>query len=341
MPILKYDKIQPHDMLQNSSQQNSDGYSYWYEKGHWVEQFCYKKNNCAIVAINLLSYFKHQLEILFIITIFLIISASLTFAISCRMYKSYMVLGRQLKRGLNMRQVECVYQPIFSMKNNYLEGCEVLCRWRNEDGEQISPDLFIGEIEKNGQSRLLTKIVLKKAVAELTHAGIFGQIRTAINTFPDDIASNHINKLIDNEVPSDKHHTITIEVTEKEIDDLDSVVKNIDSLQRQHVKFAIDDFGTGYSNFQHLAELGVDYLKIDQSFVRRIEPDSLRGQLVNNMVKIAHTLQLKTVAEGVEKQEQFDLLKKMGVDFSQGYLHAKPMPIEEFSDYVKGHIKPF
>jgi EAL domain-containing protein (putative c-di-GMP-specific phosphodiesterase class I) len=93
---------------------------------------------------------------------------------------------------------------------------------------------------------------------------------------------------------------------------------------------ALDDFGTGYSSLSYLKKFDIDYLKIDQSFVRNLSPESSDMVLCEAMIVMAHKLGIKVIAEGVETQVQCDLLKQIGCDYGQGYLFAKPMPAEEF-----------
>jgi len=329
--VLQSTDIQPRAPFVNMA------FKWWIDKGRWVEQYCYGAGNCGLVSIDMSNYFLRRKEAVLTVLFFSLLIVGLVSAISLQAHKRHMTIGRQLKRSLNYHTVDCVYQPIIRLADEQLDGCEVLCRWRDEDGQQIRPDIFIGEIEKNGQTRLLTEIVIKKAVDELIAAGLFGRIRMAVNTFPDDIASGHVDKILAKILDDRSCQTITVEITEQEASNVKEVAKNIEQLRRKSIKLAIDDFGTGYSNFQHLEKLNVDYLKIDQSFVRGMETNALRCHLVKNIVEMAQTLGLQTVAEGVELREQLDALKELGVDYTQGYYHAKPMPVSEFANYVKQH----
>ncbi len=313
------------------------GPNWWIDDWMWVEQYCYGAGSCGLVSVNISTYLSSRREAVLAATFFLMLMMGLVGVVVRHAHQRYMTLGRQLKRSLNYHTVDCVYQPIIRLSDEELDGCEVLCRWRNEDGQQIRPDIFISEIEKNGQTRQLTEIVLKKAVDELMSAGLFGHIRMSVNTFPDDIASGHVDQILTKIFADRSCQPVTVEITEQEAGDVSKVAQNIEQLRSRLVKLAIDDFGTGYSNFQHLEKLNVDYLKIDQSFVRGMETNALRSRLVKNIVEMAQTLGLQTVAEGVELKEQFDALKELGVSFTQGYYHAKPMPISDFDEYVKQH----
>ncbi len=314
-----------------------DNPRWWIEEGRWVEQYCYGSGSCGLVVINIALYLSHRQEVVLVILMFFTLVAGLVGVVIWSAHKRYMQIGRQLKRSLNYRTVDCVYQPIFRLDNGHLEGCEVLCRWRDEGNQQIRPDVFIGEIERNGQTRQLTEIVIKKAIDELMAAGLFGRIRMAVNTFPDDIASGHVDRILTKTLNGRPCQSVTVEVTEQEASNVGEVAENIEQLRSKSIRLAIDDFGTGYSNFQHLEKLNVDYLKIDQSFVRGMETNALRSHLIKSITEMAQILGLQTVAEGVELQAQFDALKSLGVSFSQGYLHAKPMPISDFANYVKQH----
>lgn len=332
-PVLEYVKFTPRYPPYDQGDKD-----YWLEDGHWIAQYCYRNNQCAISAVDILGYIKYHQNLLWLLPIFTGISLLFSVMLSSILHGRYMRLDMQLKRGLTEDRIECHYQPIFNIKGNKIEGCEVLCRWYDENRTLVRPDFFIGQIEANGQTRILTEIVFKKAIRELKEAGLFGVIRVSVNMFPDDISSGHIEHLMGTHLLAQDASCITFELTEQELLDVSPVIKGIDLIRKKSARVAIDDFGTGYSNFQHLEALSVDCLKIDKSFVQNIENNSLRSELVKYMVDMASTLGLYTVAEGVEKEEQLELLKCLGVTYSQGYLHSRPIPIEEFNKYVNSQL---
>lgn len=311
------------------------GLHYWTENGYWVAESCYNSVSCGVVSVDIAAYLWHERESSLVIFTCLLLICGLGGVVSTQLYERYITLSRQLKRGLSSQRIECLYQPILTFDSGKYESCEVLCRWRDENDQLLSPALFINEIEHNGQAQKLTRLVMDRAIAELTEAKLLGKIRFAINAFPEDIATGHIEQMIDELLPSELHQLVTIEVTEREVEDMGRVAQGIQRLRQKSVLVAIDDFGTGFSNFQHLEKLQIDYLKIDKSFVWSMESHGIRGSLVGAMVSMARTLKVRTIAEGVETNEQLAQLKRLGVDLSQGYLHAKPMPIKQLTHFIK------
>lgn len=308
--------------------------SFRYANGYWISENYYSSRSCEVIGIDIAAFFRDEQATGLVLLICILLVTCLSGAWSWLIHKRLMALPRQLRRGLSEKRIKCLYQPILSLKTGKFDHCEVLCHWSDEQGNWISPDVVIRIIEKNGQTRQLTELVLKKAVAELTHFGLLGQIHFAVNVFPDDISSGHAERMIAKYLGPENNHLITLEVTEREVESMDEVAKGIERLRRQSVRIAIDDFGTGYSNFQHLDKLQVDYLKIDKSFVLGLKAGMIRGILVNYIVDMAKNLNLPTMAEGVEEEYQLAQLRKLGVDYSQGYLHAKPLAIEELAKFV-------
>lgn len=299
-----------------------------FENGYWIEEFCLRKTDCGVVSVDVLMFLNHEKGISFVLAFFIISIVILSNYVILSLHQKHISHANQLKRGLNFDRIHLVYQPIYSLNNMSYNYCEVLCRWQDENHEILRPDLFIKQVELNGQSRALTEIVILKAISELKDHNLLGKINVAVNVFPDDISSGHIYKLIKKHIPLELRHTLTLEITENEVEDIETMKKEIFSLRELNLKISIDDFGTGYSNFQHLEELHIDYLKIDKSFIRGIENNAIRSDLVRHIVNMAKELNLEIIAEGVEEKEQLVIIEKLGVDMSQGYFHSRPIPIK-------------
>ncbi len=143
---------------------------------------------------------------------------------------------------------------------------------------------------------------------------------------------NWVNYLKERELPGS---SICIEITEGLLlDARDVVISQLDSFSKASIQVAIDDFGTGYSSLAYLRKFNIDYVKIDRSFTSNIHPGSSDLVLCEAIIVMAHKLGKKVVAEGIETQEQLDLLKAAGCDFGQGYLFSKPVPASEFEAMV-------
>ena len=129
---------------------------------------------------------------------------------------------------------------------------------------------------------------------------------------------------------------LNIEITESLfLENFDKAISTLEKLKSSGFKISIDDFGTGYSSFSYLKDLPIAYLKIDISFVRHILNDKKSRSITKTIIELAHNLEMKTIAEGVETKEQFELLKSLGCDFIQGFWLAKPMPIEDLIDFIE------
>ena len=224
------------------------------------------------------------------------------------------------------------YQPVLD-RNKEVVAFEALARWDHPDLGTVMPGKFIPFAENNGQIRLVSNTIFKKIfsspqVAQLKEGK--KPIRLMIN-----LSGAH---LIDIEF-ADKFTTmvksydfplnlIDLEVTEGVfLEDKQRPIQVMQVLNELGVKFALDDFGTGYSSFSYLQKLPIQFLKIDKSFVDDLISVSTGGSIVENIIALAHTLNLKVVAEGVETEEQFNILLALGCDYFQGWYCGRPGPL--------------
>ncbi|GGK59736.1 EAL domain-containing protein [Amphritea balenae] len=328
---------------EESSFQQVDNYSklsqdelliQWYEHGSWVVQLCIRQESCAVVSIDVLGFFAEETEISIAILVCFVALLLLSSVLTPLLYQRYFSLNRQLNRGLKRGRVICHYQPIIPISPIDPVGCEVLCRWLDESGNLIYPDQFIPEIERNGQSGLLTEVVFVTAIQELDDAEMLGRINFSINAFPEDIESGLLLRLIDQFLPGQYCNTLTIELTEKEINNMNLLRSGVQALRALGVKISIDDFGTGYSNLNHLKQLQVDSIKIDKSFIWGLGEGMVHAGLVQNIVYIGECLNLYCVAEGVETKAQLNMLRELDVQYIQGYYFSRPKPITGFVEYL-------
>lgn len=303
----------------------------------WYYFQCYGQNTtgCGLMKVNILDYLKQNNTIISL-ALLLYVAVLIFFYFAYYNYaKFYKSLNRQINRGINEDRVVCYYQPIISRDESSIIGCEVLCRWIDEDGRTTYPDLFLNEIEVNGQTAELTRVVVTNAIRDLEDAEILGEITANINIFPQDIESGEIIKVLKDAVPQRFIKEITLEVTEKEVKDYYRLAKGLKKLSKMGFRLAIDDFGTGYSNFKHLQDLKVDVLKMDKSFIETIEKDTSKENVIVHIVNIAKDFDLKVVAEGVETIKQIEILDKLDVHYNQGFIYSRPTPIAEFKKYYK------
>jgi diguanylate cyclase (GGDEF)-like protein len=243
-----------------------------------------------------------------------------------------------LQKAIENGEFELFYQPKLD-RNKRVVGCEALIRWiRN--GKVVPPGEFIPVAEKSGLIYEIGKWVIEesaKRVKEWESDDILKEISLAFNVSVVQMRRegflNDIREIIKNINPNISK--LEVEITESVfIENKQRALHLLELLKRMGFKINLDDFGTGYSSISVLKEFKIDVLKIDKSFVDEVL--SKEGRVyVKTIIDMSKNLNLLTVAEGVEYQEQFEVLKELGVDYFQGYLFAKPLRKEEFEEFVK------
>lgn len=238
-------------------------------------------------------------------------------------------------RGAILRnEIVPFYQPIVNGKEGTLRGVEVLARWKHPRAGYIPPGSFIPVAEKSGLIVPLTRSLMNQVVANMNaissklpegfHVGInFSASHISAPTFVDE-CMKYKNSF--------KRHdlNLVIEVTEREPLDIDEhLVQTLNVLHENGFAIALDDFGTGYSGLSYLHDLHIDYIKIDQSFVGRVNAHQDSTRILDSVLDLARTLKISIVAEGVETQEQLDYLNRNDITFLQGYYFFKPVPFTE------------
>lgn len=268
-----------------------------------------------------------------ILLFILLISGSSAYALEKYLNKNA-TPEETLRKAISNGEIVPFYQPIVNGKERTLRGVEVLARWKHPRAGFISPASFIPVAEKSGLIIPLTQSLMAQVVAHMNaiasklpegfHVGInFSASHITSPTFVEECLIYR-----DSFIRSDLH--LVIEVTEREplhVDD--NLVSRLNILHENGFVIALDDFGTGYSGLSYLHDLHIDYIKIDQSFVGRVnaEPDSTR--ILDCVLDLARKLSLSIVAEGVETKEQLDYLNQNNITFLQGYYFYKPVPFTE------------
>lgn len=242
-----------------------------------------------------------------------------------------LTLEHKLRVALEQQQFELHYQPKVNVKTRRIEGVEALIRWRDPEAGLISPAAFIPLLESTGLIIEVGDWVLQRAALDCQqwrHDGL-PPVRIAVNISPVQLRRpdflSRFTKLTGSWASS--NCGLDVEITEGTlIDDSEATLKKLERLRAAGAKIAIDDFGTGYSSLSRLADLPIDTLKIDRSFIARLRPDDRSGRvLVRTIISLARSFNMTVVAEGVETFEQLGLLWDMECDQSQGYLHSKPV----------------
>jgi diguanylate cyclase (GGDEF)-like protein/PAS domain S-box-containing protein len=245
-------------------------------------------------------------------------------------------LGADLADAVDRAAIDLEFQPIHELASGLLVGAEALARWHHPHRGAIPPDEFIAMAEQNGLILPLGDQVLDEALR--TTRGWMDRVpgavlRTAVNVSPRQLRDISFHERVQaaltrHGVPADR---LVLEVTETVmLEDPSQTLQVMHLLRELGVRFAIDDFGTGYSSLAYLRRLPVDIVKIDRSFVRDLTDDRAAHDLVRSIVDLASGMGMDVVAEGIETDEQRDLLRAMGCGYAQGYLFGRPCTRETF-----------
>jgi EAL domain-containing protein (putative c-di-GMP-specific phosphodiesterase class I)/DNA-binding NarL/FixJ family response regulator len=247
----------------------------------------------------------------------------------------------RLRAAIAARQFVNHYQPKVSLKSGELLGVEALVRWLPPGGELVYPDRFIAPAEEHGLIGELTRLVLDSAIADAKRwrqAGL--AINVAVNVSMNDLAALDFPDIVAALVAADgiEPAVLTFEVTESRIMQHPGTVLDVLSrLRLKRFRLAIDDFGTGHSSLAQLRDLPFDELKIDRGFVDGASGNATLRAICSASLRMAHELKMQVVAEGVEKTQDWELLRDLGCDAAQGYLIARPMPAEQIAAWSKAH----
>lgn len=248
-------------------------------------------------------------------------------------------LGGELHGALRRGELKVLYQPIFDLNTRLCVGAEALVRWRRPDGTLTSPDLFIPLAENTGQIRQITDFVLQQLLEQL------GQLLRAnphlyisVNLAACDVMAPRIGRVTARLLAVHRvaPRQIAFEVTERGLIDVVVARNHLQALRDRGHQVLIDDFGTGYCSLAYLQTLPVDCLKIDKAFIDALGHDAASSGVAPHIIRMAHALQLRVIAEGIEFESQALLLKSEGVIYGQGWLFARPLTAKKFTELVTG-----
>jgi diguanylate cyclase (GGDEF)-like protein/PAS domain S-box-containing protein len=245
-----------------------------------------------------------------------------------------LALETKLRRAIERDEFLLHYQPKIDLKSGTIVGLEALIRWRDPDSGLVPPGKFIPLLEETGLIREVGRWVLERAALQFHDWLVAGCAppRIAVNVSALQLAAQDFVAKLERVLQHypDGAAGIDLEITESVfVDDLDGSIAKLQAARRHGLTVAMDDFGTGYSSLSSLGRLPLDSLKIDRSFVLRMTEDPQSTSIVTTIISLAHALDLKVVAEGVETAEQARLLRLLKCDQAQGYLIARPMPADD------------
>jgi diguanylate cyclase (GGDEF)-like protein len=250
-----------------------------------------------------------------------------------------LALAGDLGRGIERNELSLVYQPKVGLANGRVRSLEALARWTHPQLGPVSPGEFVPIAEQTGGARRLTSWALGAAIAQMAawhRDGI--DIDVAVNLSAPDLLDSQLGDEIletlgKHGVPPTR---LILEITEGAvIRDPALAVRNMQLLRIAGVRFSLDDFGTGYSSLSQLSRLPLDELKIDRSFIIRAHERRDDVTIIMSTIELAHNMGMKVVAEGVETQEAWNLLQRLGCDLAQGYLVSRPLSVADTVTFLK------
>ncbi len=249
-------------------------------------------------------------------------------------------ITKQMKQSMADGEFVIYLQPQFNHASNKLVGAEVLSRWVKKDGTIISPAIFVPIFEKNGFVKELDRHVWKSAfilIKKWMDEGI-PMVPISVNvsrmSLVDDEIIGIIHRFKDEYNIDTKY--LHFEVTESAyMADQDAIIERVNRIRDMGFEIAMDDFGTGYSSLNVLKDMPLDILKLDMGFLRGDTNMDKGTKIIEYIIHMANTIGLKTIAEGVETNEQAEFLEQMGCDVIQGFLYSQPIPAAEYELLIK------
>jgi len=244
-------------------------------------------------------------------------------------------IDKSLRKADLKSELSLHLQPQYNLQDKRVYGFEALARWNSPELGLITPDLFIPIAERSCQMRDITEVLLSKALKTISE--LPDDISLSFNLSAHDLMSPAAieNVLAMIKESNIKPNRLEFEITETAMMvDFETACRSIDQLSRAGCSLSLDDFGVGHSNFSYLQRLAVNKIKIDRSFVGPLLDDPTAAKIIRTLINLSRSLDMECVVEGVETPCQLEVLEEFGARYIQGYLFAKPMPIESVPDYL-------
>ena len=252
---------------------------------------------------------------------------------------------QSLERREHLDGLFMEFQPLIDLKTQQLTGCEALVRWDHPELGRISPEQFLKLAIYYGHGAFIGEIIRRRAMEG------FKALRTAGIEIPSlslNLMDVELKSLSGPEELIEQLNLFCLTPKDVEIEVTEDVVlgqlgneleRKLIDLRHAGFRLGLDDFGTGFATLEHLIRLDVDVIKLDRTFVAKIKKDQRTRKIINAIIKLAHGLSAKVVAEGIETEEQLEILKSLSCDIGQGFLLARPMPVDELIDWHKNYKK--
>lgn len=255
----------------------------------------------------------------------------------------YADMANYLQQGIDQNQFYLVYQPQYKLWSKELIGVEALLRWEHPTEGFISPSQFIPVAERTGQIYRLERWVIRKALEQkmLWEQQGFNNLKVSINlstkTLTSEINFDEWVQILTSY--SVDFSQIVIEITETaDILDMENVINRLYILKKIGIRVALDDFGTGYSSLNYLKKFPIDIIKLDRSFVNSITEDGVDTLLIKNILKLADDLKYEVIAEGIETNEQMQMLINYKCESGQGFLLSRPLLVDNMKHFLTSNL---
>lgn len=252
--------------------------------------------------------------------------------------KQLFQLETALRKALERGEFELYYQPQLDIKTKQIRAVEALIRWNHPEKGFISPGMFIPLAEESGLITPISDWIMMQACEHLKQLQLrFPYVKMSINISPIYFQQIDFLKKLQKTIESVNVNprSIELELTESAVmPHAEQSVERLTKLKTMGMSIAIDDFGTGFSSLSYLHRFPIDILKIDRSFTKQLSRYQQDSAIVNAIIMMAHSLQIRVVAEGVETKKQYQILEKQSCDFVQGYYVSKPLSISELYEFL-------
>jgi diguanylate cyclase (GGDEF)-like protein/PAS domain S-box-containing protein len=250
-------------------------------------------------------------------------------------------MDRDLREALKNGEFFVVYQPQVDSKTKEIVGAEALVRWEHSRLKKIPPLDFIPVAEDNNLILEIGKLVLEESIktAKSIHNKGWSDFEISVNISAVQLLQSDLLDTIKTLLKKYDYNPnyLNLELTESVfMKNLELTTKILREFKSMGIKISIDDFGTGYSSLSYVSELPIDVIKIDQSFIKNMKKD--KNPIIDAIISMAKALGVKVIAEGVEKEEQYNYLKSKNCDYIQGFYFFKPQKFEYFQDYEKKYL---
>jgi diguanylate cyclase (GGDEF)-like protein len=250
-------------------------------------------------------------------------------------------LETDLRRGLEQQELVVHYQPIINLNTGKIAGFEALVRWSHPERGLVPPGLFIPIAEETGLITPIGYWVLSESCRQLrtwqkqnlVNPSVFVSVNLSVKQFSQPNLLEQIDEVLEQSQLAP--NCLKLEITESAImDNEKDVALILKELRKRHILISIDDFGTGYSSLSYLHSFPVDSLKVDKSFVQRLNQEPENVGLIPVIISLAKTMNMSVIAEGIELPEQLMILKELSCGFGQGYFFSKPVPPEKLMELL-------